>query len=86
MKNKISLEVMETNQKYVGRNLATLSGVDMSELGIVSGDIIKIGNKKELCLRAIRIDDEFQGKISLDGEARLVLGLSVGVNVNISKV
>jgi transitional endoplasmic reticulum ATPase len=86
MKGKINLEVMETNQKYVGRNLATLSGVDMVELGIVSGDIIKIGNKKELCLRAIRIDDEFQGKISLDGEARSVLGLSVGENVNISKV
>ncbi len=86
MKDKISLEVMEANQKYVGKNLATVSGQDMKELGIVSGDIIKIGNKKELYLRAIRIHDEFQGRISLDGETRSVLGLSVGEKTSISKV
>jgi len=85
MKNKINLEVIETNQKYVGRNLATLSSRDMEKLGIVSGDIIKIGNKKELWLKAIRISDEFEGKISLDGEARSVLGLSVGENAAVSK-
>ena len=85
MKNKINLEVIETNQKYVGKNLATISGEDMIKLDMVSGDIIKIGNKKELFLRAIRISDEFQGRISLDGEARSVLGLSVGEKTAVSK-
>jgi transitional endoplasmic reticulum ATPase len=85
MKNKISLEVIETNQKYVGRHLATISGEDMAALGIVSGDIIRIGTKKELYLRAIKISDEFQGRISLDGEARSVLGLSVGEKATVSK-
>jgi len=85
MKNKLTLEVIETNQKYVGRHLATISGEDMAILGIVSGDIIKIGTKKELYLRAIKISDEFQGRISLDGEARSVLGLSVGEKATVSK-
>ena len=86
MKNKISLELIETNQKYVGRNLAAISTEGLTELGIVSGDIVQIGGKKELYLRAIRISDEFQGKISLDGETRSVLGVSVGEKVTISKV
>ena len=86
MKDKIILEVIETNQKYVGRNLVTMSGEDMAKLEIISGDIVKIGVKKELYLRAIRISDEFQGRISLDGEARSVLGLSVGEKTPVSKV
>ena len=77
MKNKIILEVGETNQKYIGRNFVAISTEDMKELGIVSGDIVKVGNKKELHLRAIRTDEEFRGRTSLDGEARSVLGLSV---------
>jgi transitional endoplasmic reticulum ATPase len=85
MKKKITLELMEANQKYVGRNLATMSSHDMEELGIISGDIIKIGTKKELYLRVVRISDEFQGRISLDGESRSVLGLSVGEKTTISK-
>jgi hypothetical protein len=36
-------------------------------------------------IRAIKISDEFQGRISLDGEARSVLGLSVGEKATISK-
>lgn len=85
MKNKITLEVIEANQKYVGRNLATMSSEDMEDLGIISGDIIKIGTKKGLYLRVIRISDEFQGRISLDGESRSVLGLSVGEKATVSK-
>ena len=85
MKNKISLEVIETNQKYVGRNLVAISNEDMQMLEVVSGDIIKIGNKKSIYLRAIKVNDEFQGKISLDGESRSVLGLSVGETTTISK-
>jgi len=85
MTNKINLEIMEANQKYVGRNLATLSNIDMKKLKLVSGDIIKIGSRKEIYLRVIRISDEFQGKISLDGESRSVIGLSVGEKTEISK-
>ena len=85
MKSKITLEVIETNQKYVGKNLVTISNVDMEGLGIVSGDIIKIGIRKELYLRAIRVSDEFKGKLSIDGEARSFLGLSVGEKTTISK-
>ncbi|HDL02333.1 MAG TPA: AAA family ATPase, partial [Candidatus Pacearchaeota archaeon] len=85
MKDKMNLEVIETNQKYVGKNLVTISSEDMSEMGLVSGDIVKIGNKKSIYLRAIRVDDESLGKISLDGEARSVLGLSLGETTTISK-
>ncbi len=85
MKDKINLELIETNQKYVGKNLVVISNSDMGELGIISGDIVKVGNKKELYLRAIRTSDNFQGKVSLDGEARSVLGLSVGEKVTVSK-
>lgn len=85
MKDKIILEVMEANQKYVGKNLVTISNKDMLKLKVSSGDIVKIKGKKELYLRTIRISDEFQGKISLDGESRSVLGLSVGEKATISK-
>ncbi|MBS3087713.1 CDC48 family AAA ATPase [Candidatus Pacearchaeota archaeon] len=85
MKSKITLEVIETNQKYVGKNLVTISNVDMEGLGIVSGDIVKIGIRKELYLRAIRVSDEFKGKLSIDGEARSFLGLSVGEKTTILK-
>ncbi|NPE26898.1 AAA family ATPase [Methanococcoides sp. SA1] len=85
MKDKINLEVIETNQKYVGKNLAAIAGSDMEKLGIVSGDIVRIGNKKGLHLRAIRMDNEFEGRLSLDGEARSVVGLSVGETSTIIK-
>ncbi|MFH0808421.1 MAG: CDC48 family AAA ATPase [archaeon] len=85
MKSKIILDVIETNQKYIGKNLVTISNEDMNSLGAVSGDILKVGNKKELYLKAIRVGDELQGKISLDGEARSVLGLSVGEKATVSK-
>jgi len=55
---KMNLEVIEANQKYVGKNLATLAGLDMKELGIVSGDIIKISGKKELYLVEISINNQ----------------------------
>ena len=85
MKNKIALEIIETDQKYIGRNIATISAGDMESLGIISGDIIKISGKKDLYLRALKTGDEFQGKISLDGEARSVAGLSIREKAIISK-
>lgn len=85
MKEKLILEVIETNQKYVGKNLAAISSEDMQELGLVSGDIIKVGSKKTLHLRVIKISEEFSGGISLDGEARSFLGLSVGEKTSVTK-
>jgi transitional endoplasmic reticulum ATPase len=85
MKSKLGLEVIETDQKYVGRNLLAISDGDMAELGVVSGDILRVGNKKELYLRAVRVSDEFRGRISLGGKARSVLGLSVGEKAFVSK-
>jgi transitional endoplasmic reticulum ATPase len=58
----------------------------MSKMGIVSGDILKISGKKELYLRAVRLSNEFEGKISLDGETRSVLGLSVGEKAMVCKI
>jgi len=87
MKNNISLEIVEAGQKYVGKNLAVLSVEDMGDLGIKSGDVIKIkGKEKDVYLRALMVDDISVGLIGLGGETRSVLGYSVGVSVSVLKV
>ena len=84
MKNKFVLEIVEANKDYVGKNVVTLSSNDMDELGIVSGDIIKLIRDKELFFRAIRSNNEV-GTIGIEGIARSVLGASVGEKVSILK-
>ena len=87
MKDKINLEIIEANQKYVGRNLAILSTRDMDALGIVSGDIIQIkGKEKDVYLRALRVDGSSTGFIGLGGEIRSVLGYSIRDVVSVMKV
>ncbi|MDH3353069.1 MAG: CDC48 family AAA ATPase [Nanoarchaeota archaeon] len=87
MKDKMNLEIIEASQKYVGKNLAILSTQDMEDLGIISGDIVKIkGKEKEVYLRALRVSDSSTGLIGLGGEIRSVVGHSVGETVSVLKV
>lgn len=82
---KISLEVIEAEQKYVGKNLVTLSDEDMEKFSLRSGEIIEVKGDKEFYFRAIRSANNFSGEIGLDGEMRIALGVSVGEKVQIKK-
>jgi len=85
MKNeRMTLEAIEANKDYSGKNVVTLSSDDMDLLKISSGEIIKVLGEKELYFRAIRVEQS-PGQIGLDGVARSVLGISVGENVQILK-
>jgi len=85
MKNeKMTLEVVEVDKDYFGKNVVTLSSDDIDLLGISSGEIVKINGEKNLYFRAIRTNQEV-GKIGFDGVVRSVLGISVGENVQITK-
>ena len=84
MTNKLMLEVIEADKDYAGKNVVTLSDKEMDEIGISSGDIVKVSGEKELYFRAIRSNDE-EGTIGIDGVARSVLGVSVGAKVAVDK-
>jgi transitional endoplasmic reticulum ATPase len=82
--DKLTLEVIEANDDYIGKNVITLSSSDFDSLGIVSGEIVQVSGEKELYFRAIR-SSNMQGSIGLDGVMRSVLGVSVGENIQVSK-
>ncbi len=85
MKKRI-LEIMEADRRYQDKNFVTLSSEDMERLNLISGDIVKLESDKELYFRVIRVNDSFSQKIGLTGEARSVLGVSVGEKVSVSKI
>ncbi len=82
---KISLEVVESNQEYRGKNLVSISSNDMDQLNVSSGDFVLVGNSKKMIFRVIRSEDEFVGKIRIDGEIRHVLGVSLGESIQVSE-
>jgi transitional endoplasmic reticulum ATPase len=81
---KMTLEAIEADKDYFGKNVITLSSEDMDLLDINSGGIVKIMGELDLYFRAIRTNQE-SGKIGLDGVVRSVIGVSVGENVQILK-
>lgn len=83
---KFILEVVEANRKYQDKNFVTMASSDMDKKGLKSGDIVKLILEKELYFRVIRMNDSYVGKIGVNGEARSVLGTSVGEKISVSKV
>jgi transitional endoplasmic reticulum ATPase len=82
---KLILEIVEAGQKFVGKNLVTISSIDMEKLGIVSGDLVSVGNEKKIHYKAIRASEDTKGLLSMDGGSRSALGLSVGERVSVEK-
>jgi transitional endoplasmic reticulum ATPase len=86
MSSKKLFEVVEARQELLGRNLASLSSSDMDSLNLVSGDFLLVGNSKKMVFRVVRTNNEFSGKIGLDGETRNALGISLEDKVNIESL
>jgi transitional endoplasmic reticulum ATPase len=82
---KLTLETMESKQEHLGRGLVSIASSDLDTLEITSGGFVNVGNSKKLILRAIRADEEFKGKMGIDGETRHVLGISLGEEISVSK-
>ena len=81
----LNFEVIESKQEYRGKNLVAISNKDMERLEISSGNFVEVGNTKKLILRAIRMDDSFEGKVGVDGEIRQVLGISIGEKILVKR-
>ena len=86
MTEKMKLEVIEANRKYQDKNIATIASDDMDSLGLVSGNIVKVSGEKNIHLRIARTNNSFKGKIGINGDSRSVIGISVGEEVEISKI
>ena len=82
---KLTLETMESKQEHLGRGLVSIASSDLDFLEITSGGFVSVGNSKKLILRAIRAEEEFKGKMGIDGETRHVLGISLGEEICVSK-
>ena len=85
---KATLKVAEAHPRDVGRGIARVDPKVMSELGLVSGDVIEIVGKK----RAVAIcwpgypEDYGKGLIRIDGYIRSNAGVGIDSTVIISKL
>jgi transitional endoplasmic reticulum ATPase len=82
-KEFLELEVIESKQKYVGKGLVGISGSDLDRLNLISGDIVKIKSTESFYSRAIRVGETYSGTISLDGQIRSSLAVSIGDRVRV---
>ncbi|RMF89498.1 MAG: AAA family ATPase [Nitrospinota bacterium] len=84
---QISLRVIESLSKDVGRGIARIDFHDMQALGVQPGDVIRITGKKTTVAKVMAIDDEFAGKkfIQIDGITRENSGVGIDERVTIER-
>jgi len=84
----VQLRVAEAYQRDVGRKIARIPRRVMQELGISTGDFIKISGKERDVVAVawpLRPNDEDKDIIRIDGFLREALGVSIGDTVTVSK-
>ena len=87
-KEKISLKVVESYTRDVGRGVARIDYQSMDALGLSTGDIIEIKGKKISVAKALPLypADENKKLIRCDGLGRTNSGIAIGDSVIIKKV
>ncbi len=84
----LTLRVAEAYPRDVGRKIARISRRDMRELGVSTGDFIRIsGNEGEAVAVVWPLHPEDEGKeiIRIDGYLRSAIGVSIGDTVEVEK-
>ena len=83
----IELELIESLQEDIDKGIARISSKIMSDLGLVSGDIIEIKGKDAAVAKVMRSvkQDLHKEIIRLDGTTRSNIGASIGDKIKISK-
>jgi len=79
----VELDVIEAKQKHVGRGVVGVSGHDLEKMGLISGDIVELKSNESYFSRVIRVGDAWRGSISLDGQVRSSLNVSIGDKVRV---
>ncbi len=84
----ISLKVAEAFQNDVGRGIARIDSKAKAQLGVVTGDIIKLSGKKSALAIVWQAhpDDEGLDMIRIDGILRQNVGVSLGERVLVEAV
>ncbi len=84
----VKLKVAESLQDDMGKGIARVDTKTRNELGVSSGDIIKIEGKEETTARVWQAyqQDEDRGIIRMDGIVRQNAGASVGETVIVKKL
>ncbi len=87
-KKDIILQVAESYKIDVGRGIVRVGSDVMAELGLRSGDVVKIIGKEEIPAIVMRLrgNDEGLGIIRMDGVTRMNAGVKLGDDVKIEKV
>lgn len=86
--NKIMLKVAETNPKFVGRGMALVDPKVMHELGLSTGDVLEIGDRKKsyVLLWSSQSEDYGRGLIRIDGYTRNNIGVGIDDSISVRKV
>ncbi|MEM2140262.1 MAG: CDC48 family AAA ATPase [Nitrososphaera sp.] len=86
--NKIMLKVAETNPKFVGRGMALVDPRVMNEMGLSTGDVLEIGDKKKsyVLLWSSQSEDYGKGLIRIDGYTRNNIGVGIDDSISVRKV
>ncbi len=84
----VKLQVAESYKMDVGKGIVRLDSKTMEELGIHSGDVVKVKGKDEVPAIAMRLrgNDEGLGIVRMDGVTRMNAGVHLGDEVEIEKV
>ena len=81
------LTIVEAPQKNVGKGLVGIASIDLDNLNLKSGSIVKLKSGDKISYsRVIRSQDAYEGKISMDGDIRSQLNTSIGDNIEIIPV
>ena len=82
------LKLAEALQEDVDKGIARIYSKDMEKMGLIPGDTILLNGKVPVVVKALRAlgGDQSLGKVRLDGTIRANLGISIGDDVEFSKV
>ncbi|AFU59974.1 AAA family ATPase, CDC48 subfamily [Candidatus Nitrososphaera gargensis Ga9.2] len=83
----VSLKVLESYTRDVGRGIARIDYDTMDSLGVRTGDIIEIKGKRRTVAKILPLypSDEQKGIIRIDGLVRNNAGTAIGDNVTVKK-
>ena len=86
--DKVTLEVAETNPKFVGRGMALMDPMVMEDLSLSTGDVVELTGKKKSYALLWSGQSEDYGKrlIRIDGYTRNNIGIGIDDSVTVRKV
>lgn len=87
-KENITLKVLESYTRDVGRGVARIDYATMDTLNTSTGEILEIQGKKRTVAKCLPLYPSDEGKhiIRVDGLGRTNAGIAIGDNVSIKKV